>query len=104
MESERRAATKRKSGLLAARTPSALYTGLAIASTPAPLLYATDFHNATINAINGSFTSATLPGNFTDPNLPAGYAPFNIQTLAGKLFVSLRDARCRRHDPRGGCR
>ena len=69
-------------------TPSALYTGLAIASTPAPLLYATDFHNGKIDAISGSFTSATLAGNFTDPNLPTGYAPFNIQTLAGKLFVS----------------
>ena len=75
-------------------TAGAMYTGLAVATSlnqanlPAPLLYATDFHNATINAINGSFTSATLPGNFTDPNLPAGYAPFNIANLNGKLFVS----------------
>ena len=55
-----------------------MYTGVGCcnepqsADLPGPLLYATDFHNGTINAINGSFTSATLPGNFTDPNLPAG--------------------------------
>jgi uncharacterized protein (TIGR03118 family) len=75
-------------------TPGALYTGLAVGTTlnqanlPAPFLYTPDFHNGKIDVISGSFTSATLAGNFTDPNLPAGYAPFNIQTLAGKLFVS----------------
>jgi len=75
-------------------TPGALYTGLAVATTlnqanlPAPFLYATDFHNGKIDVIGASFAPATLAGNFTDPNLPAGYAPFNIQTLDGKLFVS----------------
>jgi len=30
-----------------------------------------------------------LTGNlFTDPNLPSGYAPFNIQLLGGKLYVT----------------
>jgi uncharacterized protein (TIGR03118 family) len=32
--------------------------------------------------------SASLPGNFTDPNLPSGYAPFGIQNIGGKLFVT----------------
>jgi uncharacterized protein (TIGR03118 family) len=27
-------------------------------------------------------------GKFLDPNLPAGYAPFNIQLLGGKLYVT----------------
>ncbi len=27
-------------------------------------------------------------GAFQDPNLPSGYAPFNIQTIAGELFVT----------------
>ena len=30
----------------------------------------------------------TSPGRFTDPVLPAGYAPFNIQLLGGKLYVT----------------
>ena len=29
-----------------------------------------------------------LTGSFTDPGLPAGYAPFNIQNLGGKLYVT----------------
>lgn len=35
-----------------------------------------------------------LTGNFTDPNLPVGYAPFNIQNIGGKLYVTyaLQDA------------
>ena len=54
-----------------------------------PFLYATDFHNGKIDVLNGSFALATLaPGHFTDPNLPAGYTPFNIQNLGGKLFVT----------------
>jgi uncharacterized protein (TIGR03118 family) len=70
-------------------TPNAMYTGLALA-TPAnqPTLYATDFSNSKVDAINGSFTSATITGNFSDPNLPAKYAPFNIANLNGNLFVS----------------
>lgn len=71
-------------------TAGAFYTGLtfAIAGSAGATLYATDFRNAKIDPINGSFTPANLGGNFADPNLPAGYAPFNIQTIAGKLFVS----------------
>ncbi len=29
-----------------------------------------------------------LPGAFTDPVVPAGYAPFNIQNLGGRLYVT----------------
>ena len=31
---------------------------------------------------------ATLAGSFKDPTVPAGFAPFNIQLLAGKLYVA----------------
>ena len=27
-------------------------------------------------------------GAFTDPAIPAGFAPFNIQNLGGKLYVT----------------
>ena len=30
----------------------------------------------------------TLTGAFTDPAIPAGFAPFNIQNLGGKLYVA----------------
>ena len=50
-------------------------------------LYAADFANGRIDVFNGNFGLTTLAGHFTDPNLPAGYSPYNIQTVGGKLYV-----------------
>jgi uncharacterized protein (TIGR03118 family) len=70
-------------------TDGAVYTGLAGANNGAGnFLYAADFRNAKIDVLNASFQKVTLSGSFTDPNLPAGYAPYNIQTLNGKLYVA----------------
>jgi uncharacterized protein (TIGR03118 family) len=71
-------------------TPGAIYKGIALAQTAqGSRLYAADFHNAKIDVFDGSFAPVTpAPGSFTDPNLPAGYAPFNVQLLGGRLFVT----------------
>lgn len=70
-------------------TAGAGYTGLAIVATPAPQLYAANFKKATIDVFNGTFQPMTLAaGSFTDPGVPAGFAPFNIQNLGGKLYVT----------------
>lgn len=67
----------------------ALYKGLAIGSNGAgTFLYAANFRSGNIDVFNSGFGPATLPGSFSDPNLPAGYAPFNIQNLGGKLYVA----------------
>ena len=34
------------------------------------------------------FALARLSGSFTDPYLPQGYAPFDIQNIGGKLYVT----------------
>src|SRR5262249_46443695 len=47
-----------------------------------------DFHNGKIDVIDGQFQKTALAGSFTDPNLPNGFAPFNIQNLGGKLYVT----------------
>jgi uncharacterized protein (TIGR03118 family) len=71
-----------------------IYKGLAIGNNGGQtVIYATDFHNNKINAFTtgafpNTFVPAALPGNFTDPNLPSGYAPFGIQNIGGKLFVT----------------
>ena len=67
-----------------------VYKGLAIAqpATGGPLLYATDFHNARVDVFNGTWQNVTLAGSFVDPQLPSGYAPFGIQTVGERLFVS----------------
>jgi uncharacterized protein (TIGR03118 family) len=66
------------------------FTGLAIANNGAGnFLYAADFANGAIDVFNSSFAPTTLAGNFTDTGggIPAGYFPYNVQTLNGKLYV-----------------
>ena len=66
----------------------AIYKGLAIADTDAgPRLYAADFHNARVDVFDGSFGLVPDSG-FVDPSLPSGYAPFGIQTIGDRVFVS----------------
>jgi len=72
---------------------AALYTGVTLGQVGAGnFLYAADFRNGKIDVIDGQYHKV-VPGtngfeSFTDPNVPAGYGPFNIQTIAGKLYVS----------------
>lgn len=63
----------------------AKYTGLAIAGDK---LFAANFANNSIDVFDANFSSTSLLGNFTDPNLPAGFAPYNIQYINGKLYVT----------------
>ena len=41
-----------------------------------------------IDILKGTAGSPDLAGKFTDPGIPNGYAPFNIQLLGGKIYVS----------------
>jgi uncharacterized protein (TIGR03118 family) len=83
---------------------NAVFKGLAIANNGgANFLYATDFRNAKIDVFDGTDKPVSLPtGKFTDPNLPAGYAPFNIQTLDGKLYVTYALQDAAKHDDVSG--
>jgi uncharacterized protein (TIGR03118 family) len=73
---------------VAATVPGAIYKGLAIADTKkGPRLYATDFHNARVDVWDDTFAPAGRPGGFTDRKVPKGFAPFGIQTVAGKFVV-----------------
>ena len=74
---------------VAPQTGGAVYKGLAIGNTGgADYLYATDFHNGKVDVYNTNFGKTSLTGNFTDPGVPAGYAPFGIQNLGGKIYVT----------------
>jgi len=71
------------------------YKGLALAAVGGnTYLYAANFRSGAIDVIKGDAGAPDLTGKFLDPNLPAGYAPFNIQLLDGKLYVTyaLQDA------------
>ncbi len=64
----------------------AVYKGLAIASTAnGNFIYATNFHAGVVEIYDKSFT---LVKTFTDPNVDANFAPFGIQNIDGKLWVT----------------
>ncbi len=66
----------------------AVYTGLAIGSNASGnFLYAANFGAGSIDAFNSTFAPTTLAGSFVDPSLPAGFVPYNIQNIGGKLYV-----------------
>ena len=66
-----------------------VYKGLALANyNGANYLYATDFHNKRIDVFDANFGIVTLPGGFNDPMLPPGYAPFGIQAIGDRIYVT----------------
>jgi uncharacterized protein (TIGR03118 family) len=65
-------------------TPGAVYTGLAVAGSN---LYAADTAGNKIDVFNNTFSPTSVSGSFVDPNVPAGFTPYNIQTINGKLYV-----------------
>lgn len=92
----------------------AVYKGLAIVTSNTPLiaadanstalLYVSNFRTGTVEVYDTKFsTPAGLPaGAFTDPDLPAGYAPFNVQALNGKVYVSYAKQDADKHDDVAG--
>jgi uncharacterized protein (TIGR03118 family) len=77
----------------------AVYKGLALASNGgANFLYATDFHNNKIDVFDRSFAKVAMPGKFQDTTLPAGFAPFGIQAIGAKLFVTYAKQNAVAHD------
>ncbi|CAE6831394.1 TIGR03118 family protein [Paraburkholderia nemoris] len=77
----------------------AVYKGLALASNgTANFLYATDFHNNKIDVFDKNFAKVAMPGKFQDATLPAGFAPFGIQAIGAKLFVTYAKQDAAAHD------
>ncbi|MCL2769707.1 MAG: TIGR03118 family protein [Solirubrobacterales bacterium] len=87
----------------------AVYKGLAIetASTPivsadansTALLYAANFRDARVDVYDSKLQPVTLaPGAFQDHQLPAHYAPWDVQALGGKIYVSYAKQNATRHD------
>ena len=61
-----------------------VYKGLAISSNGSRL-YAANFTAGTIDMFGSNFSFIV---SFTDPNIPTGFAPFNVQDINGKLYVT----------------
>lgn len=66
--------------------PGAVYKGVALVqSALGPVLLAANFSEGTVDAYG---TNLTLLGQFSDAKAPHGYAPFNVQLIAGHIFVT----------------
>jgi len=93
-----------------AKRTGAVYKGLAIATANAPiiagdansatLLYAANFRAGTVEVYDSRFTRvrSLAAGAFRDHGLPAGYAPFNVRVLAGKVYVTYAQQNATKHD------
>ena len=83
-----------------ASDPNAIYKGLTLASTPnGSRLFAANFSEARIDVFDGTFTPVTsAPGAFTDPQIPSGFAPFNVQAIGDRIFVSFGKQNAQKED------
>jgi len=70
---------------LADTVPGAIFKGLTLSGDR---LYASDFHSNRVIVWNSALTRITVPGGFVDPNLPDNYAPFGIQAIDQRIFVT----------------
>src|SRR5207249_6413211 len=67
----------------------AVYKGLALGfNASGAFLFATNFRAGTIDVFDSKFQPVRTRGMFRDPRLPAGYAPFGISAINGKLYVT----------------
>lgn len=82
---------------------SAVYKGIALGqNSSGDFIYAANFNAGTVDVFDSSYASTTLSGKFTDPNLPAGYAPFNIENINNKLYVTYALQNADKHDDVAG--
>lgn len=80
-----------------------VYKGLASGSNGAgKLLYAANFGLGRVDVFDSNFHPTTVSGGFQDNTLPAGYAPFNIQSIDGKLYVTYALQDAAKHDDVAG--
>jgi uncharacterized protein (TIGR03118 family) len=64
---------------------AAVFRGIAITHDR---VYATDFHNARVAVYDSRWRRIRRPGAFTDPAIPDWYAPFGIQAVGNRVYVS----------------
>jgi len=84
-------------------SPTAVYKGLTIAHTHGQtFLYASNFHDGTVDVFNSQFQLVHLRRDFHDPGIPAGFAPFGIQAIRGLIFVTYAKQNAAKHDDVGG--
>ena len=69
---------------------NAIYTGLATGANGATTyLFAANLNAGTVDVFDTSYAPVNLGASaLVDPTLPAGFSPYNVQVLGGKLYVT----------------
>ena len=81
----------------------AVYKGLAIATDGSQAhLFAANFRENAVDVFDSNFQRVNVAGSFSDPIIPAGFAPFNVANLNGKLYVSYARQNAAKHDDVAG--
>jgi len=84
----------------AAGNVGAVYKGLALVTgTAGTFIYATNFRFGTIEVFDSNFN---LVKSFIDPTVPAGFAPFGIHNIGGRLYVTFAKQKPDKHDDLAG--
>jgi uncharacterized protein (TIGR03118 family) len=82
---------------------TAVYKGLAMARTEdGTFLYASNFHDGTVDVFNSKFKLVHLRGDFQDRRLPPGFAPFGIQAIGPFIYVTYALQKPGAHDDQAG--
>jgi uncharacterized protein (TIGR03118 family) len=72
-----------------ALTTPASYKGLALVMNgTTATLAAANFHAGKVDVFDANYAAAVPTTLFTDATMPAGFAPFNIAELGGKVYVT----------------
>ncbi len=67
----------------------AVYTDIALdTNSTGTFLLAANFAGGTVDVFDKNFATAHLAGAFADSTLPAGFAPFGIHSIGGKIYVT----------------
>jgi uncharacterized protein (TIGR03118 family) len=64
---------------------AAVFRGIALARER---IYVTDFHNARVLVYDAHWRRVLRAGAFTDPSIPEWYAPFGVQAIGDRIFVT----------------
>ncbi len=89
--------------LVVDHSATSVYKGLALGTNATgTFLFAANFRTGKIDVFDQQFAPATLAGQFTDSSIPAGFAPFNVKNLGGKLFVTYAKQDTAKHNDVAG--
>jgi uncharacterized protein (TIGR03118 family) len=99
-------AVKKNSAVLKLNTKGAgVFKGVAMGTVGDPqrggknYLYIADFHRGLVLVLDNAFHPTTFgDGAFVDDKIPAGFAPFNVQNIGGRLYVTYAMQDADKHD------